>query len=337
MNEIILGSIGSGVIVHSVLDAVKATEGIRLCAVYSRSQEKAAALAEEYGASKTYTDMNSFLKDDEINTVYIATPNDLHYSQTKAALEAGKHVICEKPFCTSGRDTEELTELAEKKGLLLVEAAPTSFLPNFRILKEKLSEIGPIKLVMSNYSQYSGRFDQLKRGEVTNIFDPAHAGGCLMDINFYNVYLNAALFGRPESAEYHPNLFKLPGDKGSIDTSGVVVMKYPSFVSMNAGAKDTFGVNFFQIEGEKGYIYIKDGSNGLKEIRVVTKEKDEVFNEQGEADRWLIEIKNLTPIMLSEDREELKRHMEITKTVTQILGSLTQQCSKSDGKGERER
>ena len=73
MKEIKLGTIGSGFIVHSILDNVMRTDGITLEAVYSRSAEKAAALAEEYGCQKTYTDMDAFLADERINLVYIAT------------------------------------------------------------------------------------------------------------------------------------------------------------------------------------------------------------------------------------------------------------------------
>lgn len=107
MEEIRLGTIGSGVIVHSVLDNAVKTDGVKLEAVYSRSQAKAEELAGHYGAKKTYTDMNAFLADTDINTVYIATPNLLHYPQAKAALSAGKNVICEKPIVTRLAHAEE--------------------------------------------------------------------------------------------------------------------------------------------------------------------------------------------------------------------------------------
>lgn len=289
MKEIRLGTMGSGVIVHSILDHVKNTDGISLEAVYSRTEEKGRALAGEYGCSRVYTDMDAFLGTDEINTVYIATPNLLHYEQAKKALLAGKHVILEKPFCTRALQAEELIRLAKERHLLLVEAAPTTFLPNFQILKRELPRVGRVKLVLANYSQYSSRYDAVLRGEVPNIFNPAYAGGCLMDINFYNVYLNAALFGRPQKAVYYPNRH---GELA--DTSGIMVMQYEGFVSTNAGAKDTWGVNFFQIEGEQGYIYIQDGSNGLARIRVVTKKEDITYNQQDNPDRWYYEVQELT-------------------------------------------
>lgn len=314
MKEIRLGTIGSGVVVHSILDNVKVTEGIRLVAVYSRSKEKGNTLAAEYGANKVYTDMDAFLADEDVNFVYIATPNLLHYEQAKKALLAGKNVILEKPFTTKAVQARELVQIAKERHLFLVDAVPTAFLPNFTILKEQIPKIGRIKLVMSNYSQYSSRYDQVLAGGKPNIFNPDYAGGSLMDINFYNVYLNVALFGKPEHAVYYPNIYP-----GLIDTSGNLVMCYDGFVSQNAGAKDTWGVNFFQIEGEKGYIYIQNGSNGIAEIRVVTKTSDEIFNEQDNPDRWFYEVQNMTKLVLSNDYHGTYQRLETMLSVIETI------------------
>lgn len=314
MKEIKLGTIGSGTIVNSILDNVKLTDGISLEAVYSRSEEKGRELAARYGADKVYTDMEGFLSDEEINVVYIATPNILHYEQTKKALLAGKSVICEKPFCTRADLARELISLAKERRLFLVEAAPTSFLPNFEVLKRELPKIGSIKLVLSNYSQYSSRFERLLGGEVPNIFNPEFAGGSLMDINFYNVYLNVALFGKPVKAVYYPNIFK-----NLIDTSGILIMQYDGFVSSCAGAKDTWGINSFQIEGDGGYIYIRDGSNGIAEVEVVTKTSRETFNLQDNPDRWFYEVRKLTRLLLNDDYHEIYRRLDITLDVVEVM------------------
>lgn len=321
MDCIKLGTIGSGVIVHSILDNVKLTEGIELEAVYSRSMEKGEKLAALYDCKKVYTDMDAFLADPEVNTVYVAVPNLLHYEKTKAALLAGKNVICEKPFTTKASHARELIALAREKGLFLVEAAPTSFLPNYEILKRELAKIGKIKLVISNYSQYSSRYDAVLRGEKPAIFDPAYAGGCLMDINYYNVLLNILLFGKPLAAHYHANRFP-----GLADTSGVMVMDYDGFVSSNAGAKDTWGVNFFQIEGEQGYIYIENGSNGIKAVRTVTKDSEESFNAQPVPDRLFYEIQTLTRLMLSGDRENLDSRLETTLATVSTLEAVRKEA-----------
>lgn len=317
MKQIKLGTIGSGVIVHSILDGVEATDGISLEAVYSRAEEKGRELAGRYGAKKVYTDMDAFLSDEEVNFVYVASPNNLHYEQVKAALLYGKNVICEKPMCPRKAQVEELIALADERGLVLVDATPTAFLPNLGIIKEKLPEIGRVRLVMSSYSQYSSRYDKLLAGEVTNVFSPDFAGGCLQDIGYYNVYLNVALFGKPEKAVYYPNLCST-----GVDTSGIAVLQYADFVSECTGAKDTWGENCVQIQGEKGYLYAEGGPNGLDRVRLVTKESDTAYNMQENPDRWFYEVQNMTKLLLEEDYGTIRKGLEATKDVIGLLEGM---------------
>ena len=183
-----------------------------------------------------------------------------------------------------------------ERRLFLIEAVPTPFLPNFPVLKEHLPKVGPVKLVLGNYTQYSARYDRLLAGETPNIFNPQLAGGCLMDINYYNVYLTAALFGPPDRAEYYPNRFA-----GGADTSGVMVLTYPGFTASLAGAKDARGVSFYHIQGERGCLRVKDGSNGLAEIQVVTETGEETFNLQPDPNRWLYEVRAVTSLIRSGD------------------------------------
>lgn len=309
-----IGTIGTGEIVHHILNAVSNTDGVICEAVYSRSLDNGIALAKKYGVEKVYTGLSDLMEDEQVEFVYIASPNSLHYEQALLALKHGKHVICEKPFTTTLEKTMTLIKLAKEKGLFLFDAVPPSFLPNFYVVKEQLQKIGRIKLVMSNYSQYSSRYDRLLEGDVANIFSKEYAGGCLQDIGFYNLYFNVAMFGKPETATYFPNMYP-----GKVDTSGMLVLKYPDFVSSNAGAKDTWGINFVQIEGEKGYIYIKDGSNAFAEIKVVTRESEEIINLQEEIPRWLYEIRGIVEIVKNRDYKECYRRLEITKDVMEVL------------------
>ena len=309
-----IATIGSGSIVHSFLDGVSVTDGICCEAVYSRSYEKGKALAEKYGVAKVYTELEEMMGDPQVDFVYVASPNSLHYKQAKMALEHGKNVICEKPFTTSKETTEDLVQLAKKKGLFLFDAVPPSFLPNFFAVKELLPKIGKLKLVMSNYSQYSSRYDALLRGEISNVFSKEFAGGCIQDIGFYNLYFNIAMFGKPEKAVYYPNVYP-----GQVDTSGVLMLQYDGFVSSNVGAKDTWGVNFAQIEGEKGYIYIQDGSNALTEIRLVTCDGEEIVNLQEPISRWLYEVQALAKIVQEKDYEECYRRLDTTLAVMEVL------------------
>lgn len=135
-----------------------------------------------------------------------------------------------------------------------------------------------------------------------------------MDINFYNVYLSTALFGKPLASVYYPNRY---GELA--DTSGVLVMQYDGFVGSLAGAKDTWGVNYFQIEGEKGHIYIRDGSNGIAEVRVVTKDSEETFNLQENPEWRFYEVQKLTEYMLSGDYEAVYGRLDVMIDVIEIL------------------
>ncbi len=240
------------------------------------------------------------LCDSDVNTVYIATPNLLHFRQAKQALDAGKHVILEKPFTTTKAAAETLIRLAKQRKLLLAEAVPTPYLPNFKILKALLAQIGSVKRVDAAYNQYSARYEKLLRGELPNIFNPLLGGGCLMDLNFYNAYLNVALFGKPESAVYAPTVFP-----GAADTSGVLTLQYDGFVSVNAAAKDKDGASFFTITGERGSITAENGANGLVQIRLCADGDEAVYNAQPEPNRWLYEVEALTKLFLAEDYDSV--------------------------------
>ena len=297
-----------------MLNGVKRTEGIALEAVYSRTEEKGRKLAEEYGVDKVYTDLDAMLADGAVNFVYVASPNSLHYEQCRRALLAGKNVICEKPFCTSGKQVRVLMNLAKERDLFLIDATPTAFLPNFDIVRQNLGKVGRLRVVQTSYCQYSSRYDQVLAGEMTNMFNPAFAGGCLNDINYYNVYFNVALFGKPEDAIYWPNICPT-----GVDSSGIALLRYPDFVCECTGAKDTWGVNTVQVQGEKGYIFVEGGSNGITGVRVVTKTSEEQFNLQPDPDRWYYEVQNLTRLVLADDYDALYARLEDAANVIDVI------------------
>ena len=321
MKQIKLGTIGSGFIVHSILDNVQITEGISLEAVYSRTKETGEKLAGKYGIEKVYTDMEEFLSDKEVNFIYVASPNNLHYEHTKAALSHGKNVICEKPLCPSKKQVEKLASLAKEKGLILADATPTAFFPNLNIVKELLPKIGRVRLVMSSYSQYSSRYDKLLAGEVPNVFSLDFAGGCLQDINYYNIYLNIALFGKPKKGVYYPNLCHT-----GADTSGIAILQYADFVSECVGAKDTWGENHVQIQGEKGYLYMGDGPNGLTNIRLVTKEGETSYNQQDNPDRWFYVVQNLTKLLLEADIETIQKQLKVAADTIEVMEAMRKEA-----------
>lgn len=135
-----------------------------------------------------------------------------------------------------------------------------------------------------------------------------------MDINFYNVYLTVSLFGKPCRAVYRPNLYQ-----GKYDTSGVLTMEYDGFTAACTGAKDTWGVNFYQVEGTKGYLYVSGGSNGITSVRIVTKTSDETINVQPNPDRWFYEVQKLTALMHAGDMQAFISRQDATLAIVETM------------------
>lgn len=209
----------------------------------------------KYHIEECFTDYDQALKETAADTAYVAVPNFLHYAFTKKALEAGKNVICEKPFTVKYDEFRKLKNLAEEKKLILVEAITNQYLTNYKVLKDHLSDLGQIKIVSMNYSQYSHRYDAFKQGKILPVFDPKKGGGALMDLNIYNIHLLAALFGLPDKVQYYANMQK------GVDTSGILHLSYPDKQASLTASKDSYVTPRSFIEGEKGSIYI-DGSTG---------------------------------------------------------------------------
>ncbi|MCE5235772.1 MAG: Gfo/Idh/MocA family oxidoreductase [Clostridiaceae bacterium] len=281
-----IGTVGTNFVVRSFLDAARKA-GAEIAAVYSRREETARAFAEANGVTRTCCDREAFLSDGALDAIYVASPNSEHFAWAYEALKHGRHVICEKPFVSTARELDELCALAKQKGLLLFEAITVPHLPNLKLIKEHLFEIGAPRLAQLNFSQYSSRYDAFLRGEVPNAFSPAFSGGALMDLGCYNLRFLLELFGEPEELRYFPNRAI-----NGIDTSGVMVARYPGLVCTAASCKDSKSRNLIQIQGEKGYIVIPSVSSTLSEgFTVVTKEGEREYQAQSEENVLYYEMK----------------------------------------------
>lgn len=309
-----VGTVGTGKIVELILSAIVKTEDMECTAIYSREEERGRTLASKFGVAKVYTDYDQLLRDEELSFIYLASPNSVHYKQAVKALEAGKNVIIEKPFSSNYKEAEHLSKIAKKKGLFLFEAVTTMYLPNYSLLKRQVERVGRVRIVHCDYSQYSSRYDLLKEGTVTNIFNPEYSGGALMDLGVYNVHFMVGLFGSPEQVFYYPNRHE-----NGIDTSGILVLQYPDFICECTQAKDTWGNNGVQIQGENGYIEVKKGSNGCDQIDVVLKDQEQTLNENGDADPWTHEFRQMSYIIKRNDYEECYRNLETTLKVMQVM------------------
>ena len=244
-----LGIVGTGMIVKEFLPSLVKMEGLEVLSIMGSPSgfEKAQALREKYGIPQAAHDLDE-LCETGIDTVYVAIPNNLHFAYCKKALENDKNVIVEKPMTDNAGEGESLAVLARRKKLFFFEAITTVYMTGYQKIREWLPLIGEIKLVQSNYCQYSSRYDNFKKGIIAPAFDPKKSGGALMDLNLYNIHYVMGLFGKTESISYYPNIER------NIDTSGILMMLYPNFTAVCTAGKDCDGVIGGAIMGTKGYI-----------------------------------------------------------------------------------
>lgn len=258
-----VGIIGSGFIVPSFIEATKLVKGFKYVGIASPVEEQLKALKEKYGIGYYSLNNEDVYNDPKVDVIYCAVPNGLHYEVAKRALECGKNVIVEKPFMASYKQAKEVIDLAKKKNLIIFEAITLRHMPNYKKMQELLPEVGEMKMVDINFSQYSSRYDKFKKGITLPAFSTKLAGGALMDLGVYNIHFVVGLFGEPKKVTYYPNMRK------KIDTSGTLILDYGTFKATCIACKDCKAPLNTCIQGDAGYIKSDDASSVIKTFRLV--------------------------------------------------------------------
>ena len=192
-----IGVIGTNFVSDWLCEAAASLDCTEITAVYSRAQETGDAFAEKHHIPHVFTDYDAFLASDIIDAVYIASPNFAHAAQAVRALNAGKHVLCEKVIATNSRELSEMIAAARANCCVLLEAMRPSFDPCIALVREHLPKLGKLRRVVLDFNQYSSRYDKFKMGDIQNAFNPAYSNAAIMDIGVYIVHIAAKLFGRP--------------------------------------------------------------------------------------------------------------------------------------------
>lgn len=309
-----LGIIGAGKIVKEFLTIATKIEGLELTAISGRehNRELFSQFKESYGIKNIYFDNDEMINSD-IDTVYVAVPNNLHFEFAKKSLEAGKNVIIEKPMTTTYEEALKLSELARKKKLFIFEAITTLYFPNYKKIKELVPQLGNIKIVQCNYSQYSSRYDKFKEGEILPAFNPDCAGGALMDLNIYNIHYVVGLFGRPQNVEYYPNI-----EKG-IDTSGVLILDYGKFKCVCVGAKDCKAPIANNIQGDMGCIYQDSPVNACKNFELIMNDGESTsINENNLEHKMMYEFAEFIDMIDNNDFDKCYKSLDHSLIVTEV-------------------
>ena len=310
-----LGILGTGMIVREFLPWLTGADSpftVQCICSTQRSAEAAGELCEQYSIPQHTTNYFELLQD--VDVVYLAVPNNQHARYAKVAIEAGKHVIVEKPMAINALQAEELANLARRRKVFLFEAMTTQYLENYNKIRELLPRVGKVKLVQCNFSQYSSRYDAFCAGQTPPVFDPLCAGGALMDLGVYNVSYIVGLFGEPNKAVYAANMER------NIDTSGVLMMDYSGFKAVSLAAKDCAAPARCIIQGTKGYILQKSTPNYCGGVTFHPNEgKEEHYNLNGDRPRQAAEFEAFYRAMTAGDQELCARMLDTSIAVSRVL------------------
>lgn len=225
------GVIATGRIASTVVRDLALLRDAVLQSVSSRTQETAEAFASEHGFQSAYGDDGALqgyqrlLQDPAVDVVYVATPHASHYAVAKAALEAGKHVLCEKPLTINAREAEDLVRLARETGLFLMEAVWTRFLPSVQRAAEIIAsgELGEVRWLQADLG-----FPAPHNPE-SRLWRREDGGGALMDVGVYPLTWALISLGRPKSITAMAHL-----TDGDVDSETALTLSYSSGAQVQA-------------------------------------------------------------------------------------------------------
>lgn len=311
-------TIGTNFITDGFLSAAAKIEELSYEAVYSRSREKAAEYARIHGAERVSTDLKELAALEEIDAVYIASPNSFHCEQAALMLSHGKHVLCEKTITSNSNELEYLMSLAREKEVVLLEAMRPVFTPGFSAIKNNLSKLGAVRRVTFQYCQYSRRYDKFKQGIVENAFNPALSNGALMDIGVYCVHPMVRLFGLPK------RIFALPVIlSNGVDGAGTIIAQYDGMQAELIYSKISDGCLSSQIQGEAGCMIINEIQNPHS-IKIIYRDGSEetLLNNSGKDD-MVYEIREW--VRLIHTKQTPQMHNQYSAMAMKIMDEARQQ------------
>jgi predicted dehydrogenase len=213
------GILGAGKIARKFASDLALVEGSELIAVGSREKVKAQEFAKDFNIPNTYGSYEELVKDAKVDVIYVATPHSHHYTHTRLCLENNKAVLCEKAFAVNAEEAKEMIALARAKKVFLMEALWTKFLPHYKRLKQLLEQdvTGGVESVLINFGF------RPEEPIPQRLFDPALAGGTVLDIGIYNVFMAMSILGKPDQVD----AYMTPAATG-IDAQCAVLFRYKS-------------------------------------------------------------------------------------------------------------
>lgn len=323
MKKLGLGTIGTSWITDSFIQGALATERYELRLVYSRNADKGADFANKYGEVAVETDLDAFVNNENVDVVYIASPNSLHYEQALLALSAKKHVMVEKPASTNVDEWDEMIKTADENGVFVLEAARHMHIPNLEKIGKEVENLEEVLGATFSFSKYSSKYDSVLAGEEPNIFSLKFAGGAMMDLGIYPVYTAVALFGEPKDAVYYPQRVVT-----GVDGIGTAILRYDGFDVTILIGKISSSFYEAEIYGLKETLVIDQvvDLNKAKRIDHKSFEETEIGLDEQHKNNMYYEAETLAKMIETKDDpatiERYKKLSEMARIVSGLLNKM---------------
>ncbi|MDA1192670.1 MAG: Gfo/Idh/MocA family oxidoreductase, partial [Candidatus Poribacteria bacterium] len=216
MDTIRWGILGTGNIAKQFARGLTALDDAKLVAVGSRTQESADKFADQFDAPRRHASYEALVNDPNVDAIYVATPHPFHCENTLLCIDAGKAVLCEKPFAINDAEAKRMIDAARSKGIFLMEAMWSRFFPLMVDVRRRIAEgeIGNVRMMTADFGFRVGTVNPKSR-----LFDPALGGGALLDVGVYPVSLASMVFGNATRIATLANL----GETGVDEEAGIVL------------------------------------------------------------------------------------------------------------------
>ncbi len=311
------GILGPGHIAYKFAQGLAFVKNARLVAVGSRDEKRAKAFAEKYGLSRAYGSYQQLAADFEVDIVYIATPHGRHYEDMLLCLENGKAVLCEKAFTLNADQARKVVALAREKGLFLMEAMWSRFLPVMQKARQLVEEgeIGEPQMLTAHLG-FRPEFDPQSR-----LFNPELGGGALLDIGVYPVSFTHWYWGVPQKITTEAVI----GSTGVDEQESIILQYSKGRQAVLFATLRSFTPGDALIMGSEGYLRIRGPLFRPERLILVRKGKEKTIQVPFEGNGYNYEAQEAVNCILQGKTESLQMPLEHTLQVMEIMDAIRKQ------------
>ena len=316
------GIIGLGSIAHKFASDLQLAENTTLAGVASRSESKAKKFADFYNVNRYYSDYELLAQDQDIDIIYIATPNTYHYQHTLMCFTFNKSVLCEKPMGVNSGEVKAMIREAQSRNLFLMEGIWTRFIPAIEKLLELIKDnsIGEIISVDANFG-FRKEFDAESR-----LFNKQLGGGSLLDIGIYPIYISFLALGFPADIKAMARM-----SSSQVDRSCSMLFHYED--DCKAQLSSTFEANTTNeafIYGTKGKIKLHAPFHHPQQITVYYNDgHQQNFQMAYRGNGYIHEIEAVNQCLRQELTEHPQLRLANSLSISQIIEAVKKQIGLS--------